>query len=122
MIAPISIDLERLDWQPHPTIPGIEIKLFQNEIGLSPVDVLIARVAAQSEIPWHVHATDSEIAYGLQGTGILYCALDEAHRTVSETSLTSGSAVIVPPGLWHAVRNTGDDDLLIFAAHTPQSR
>ena len=121
MISPLSIDLEHLDWQPHPTLPGIDIKLFKNEASFPPVDVLVARVAIQGEIPWHVHPTDSEIAYGLQGRGILYCAADEAHETVSETAMSCGGVVIVPPGVWHAVRNTGEEDLLIFATHTPQS-
>lgn len=119
MDTPIRADLGQLDWQPHPTIPGIEIKLFQNEHDCSPVDVIVARVAKQGDIPWHVHPENAEIAYVMQGTGILLSAPDEAHETASETPMTPGSAVVVPPGLWHSVRNTGDGDMLIFASHTP---
>lgn len=121
MDTPVSINFEQLTWQPHPTIAGIEIKLLQNDTGFSPTDVLIATVAEQGEIPWHVHETDSEIAYVVQGTGTLYCAADESHKSATETAMTAGNAVIVPPGLWHSVHNIGDGDLLIFAAHTPQS-
>ncbi|MBZ0297705.1 MAG: cupin domain-containing protein [Anaerolineae bacterium] len=119
MKNPINVDFEDLEWQPHPTIPGIEIKLFQNTSDFSPVDVMIARVAQHGEIPWHVHETNTEITYVLQGSGILYGAEDEKHEVVSATPMDAGGTVVVPPGLWHSVENTGDGDLLIFASHTP---
>jgi hypothetical protein len=66
--APVTIDLDDIPWQPHPTIPGIDVRAFQNEADFSPTDILIARVTAGGEIPWHVHDSETEIAYVLQGT------------------------------------------------------
>ena len=118
MQSPLSADFGTLDWQPHPTLAGIEIKLLPNKAGFSPKDLMVARVAASGEIPWHVHPNDSEIAYVVQGTGILLSAENEAHESFSETPMSLGNAVVVPPSVWHCVKNTGSGDLLLFASHT----
>jgi mannose-6-phosphate isomerase-like protein (cupin superfamily) len=117
--APVTIDLDDIPWQPHPTIPGIDVRAFQNEADFSPTDILIARVAAGGEIPWHVHDSETEIAYVLQGTGRLYSAESEARDPAAESPMLSGQAVIIPPGLWHCVHNTGAEELIILALHTP---
>ena len=115
---PLSADFDGIDWQPHPTLAGIEIKLLQNKAEFSPKDMMIARVAQSSEIPWHVHAADSEIAFVVRGTGILYSAANEAHELPSETPLSAGNAIAIPPGRWHCLKNVGNEDLLVFASHT----
>jgi mannose-6-phosphate isomerase-like protein (cupin superfamily) len=79
---------------------------------------MLARVTPLSEIPWHVHLADSEIAYVVRGMGVLYSALNEAHEALSETPLSAGNAIVVPPGLWHCLKNVGSEDLLVFASHT----
>jgi len=116
--SPLSAAFDTLDWQPHPTLAGIEIKLLQNKADFSPKDVMLARVAPSGEIPWHVHPNDSEIAYVVQGTGILLSAENETHESFSEMPMSLGNAVVVPPGVWHCVKNVGNQDLLLFASHT----
>jgi mannose-6-phosphate isomerase-like protein (cupin superfamily) len=115
---PLSAEFDEIEWQPHPTLVGIEVKLLQNKGGFSPKDVMVARVAPSSEIPWHVHAAESEIAFVIQGTGILYTAVNEAREAFSATPLAVGNAIVVPPRLWHCVKNVGSGDLMLFASHT----
>jgi quercetin dioxygenase-like cupin family protein len=119
MQFPVSIDLEQIAWTPHPTIAGIQIKVFQNAADVRPTDVMVARVDAQGEIPWHVHATDMEIAYVLRGKGILHYTASQEREQVSQAPMNPGSAVIVPPGIWHSVKSSGEEDMLIFCTHTP---
>lgn len=119
MLSPLTIDFDQLNWQPHPSIQGIEVKLLQNPMEFSPVDIMIARIVPGGEIPWHVHESNSEIAYVLQGEGTLYCAANKQQDTTTQTAMSAGSAVSIPPGLWHSVRNIGEAELIIFASHTP---
>lgn len=118
MNAPVAVNFNELPWKPHPTISGIQVKLVPNEAPFSPADMVMAGVAAQGEIPWHVHERHAEIAYVVKGEGILYCAEHEGGEVTSESPMPSGSAVIVPAGLWHTVKNAGADDMLLFATHT----
>ena len=117
MHTPFTINFDELPWQAHPTIAGIETKFFQNEAAFAPRDVLVATVTENGEIPWHVHATDSELAYVLQGSGTLSYAPDESHEPSFEIALHAGAAIVVPPTVWHRVLNMGAEDLLIFAIH-----
>ena len=88
--SPLSAAFDTIDWQPHPTLAGIEIKLLQNKADFSPKDVMLARVAPLSEIPWHVHLADSEIAFVVRGTGVLYSALNEFSRGAFRDALLGG--------------------------------
>lgn len=118
---PVIIELDAIPWSSHPTILGIEIRMFQNKNSFSPSDIVIARIETRSEIPWHVHESESEIAYILQGTAKLYSALANPAESpvITENDFTEGIASIIPPGLWHRVINTGDRTVLILAFHTP---
>jgi mannose-6-phosphate isomerase-like protein (cupin superfamily) len=121
MQKPISINFGELDWQPHPTIPGIQTKFIDNSAAFPPRDLLIATVAIDSEIPWHVHETDSELAYVIHGDGILLYSADQSLQDVAEFPIPTGSAVIVPPNVWHCVCNTGGSELRLLAAHMRQT-
>jgi quercetin dioxygenase-like cupin family protein len=112
----ISLNLPEMTWLPHPTITGIETKLFQNAAPHSPVDVLLAKVA--TEIPWHVHPETCEIAYLLQGRGKIYSASSATQEDMAESDWLAGHALIVPAGIWHAVKNLGTEPMVIFALHT----
>ncbi len=118
MGLPLSADFDGIDWQPHPTLAGIEIKLLQNKADFSPKDVMLARVAQANEIPWHVHAVDSEIAFVVRGEGVLYSAATEARESLKATPVSAGNAVVVPSGVWHCLKNVGSGELLVFASHT----
>lgn len=113
------IDFSQEQWIPHPTIAGIESKLFKNAAAYAPSDVLLARVNIGGVIPWHVHPDESEVAYVLQGEGVLLTAESEQHESAQEQKVTSGSAMLIPPNLWHSLVNTGELEMILFALHTP---
>lgn len=118
-MKPISIEFRSMNWNPHPTIQGVEAKVFENLTGKVPKDVLLARVEAGQEIPWHVHEHDTEIGYVLEGAGELHYAHTEAREEMFHIAFAQGQAVVVSAGLWHSVINTGPTSMLIFALHTP---
>lgn len=106
-------------WQIHPTLAGVKTKVQRNDSAFSPSDVLLASLDSKQDIPWHVHATESELAYFLQGTGLLHTSHDEGKSIADTLQIFGGTAVMIPPGLWHMVSNIGEDTLLVFASHTP---
>lgn len=63
----------------------------------------------------HRHARTEEIYYILQG---------EALMTVDreEQPLGKGDAVLIPPGSWHCITNTGDGDLIFLCCCAPAYR
>src|SRR5947207_14708444 len=73
-----SVNLEQIPWQPHPTIPGVLTKIFENRASPPYADVMLAQVAVGGAIPWHVHENASETAYVLQGEGTLIYARDKS--------------------------------------------
>ena len=119
MDQPHIQNMDQVEWQPHPTIPGILTKVFENREHNPLVDVLIARVAVSSEIPWHVHHQASETAYVLAGQGILKYAAPDQRDTVFESRLQAGVALTIPSGWWHMVFNIGTVPLELFALHSP---
>ena len=119
MQEPILIPFDEIDWAPHPTIPGVESRMFINEASFAPTDALLARLEPGREIPWHVHETDTEVVYTLQGRSLLLCAEHEGAEEVTRYESIPGRAVIIPPGLWHAVQNPYDETMIAFALHTP---
>src|ERR1041385_4150708 len=58
-----------------------------------------ARVAGGERTERHSHKVAEELYFILQGTGEI--DLDGEHRTVR-----SGDAILIPPGVWHAIRAT----------------
>jgi quercetin dioxygenase-like cupin family protein len=113
-------DLAQVDWQPHPTIPGVLTKIFENRASHDHADVLLVNIAAGGVIPWHVHESASETAYVLRGSGKLLSTRDSSQLdSAAETRFAEGIATTIPAGLWHSVQNSGDEPLLVFAFHTP---
>jgi putative monooxygenase len=51
------------------------------------------------------HETE-EVAYVVAGTG-------ELRTPEGAVPFAAGQAIHIPPGLWHAVANTGDDDVVM---------
>jgi quercetin dioxygenase-like cupin family protein len=59
--------------------------------------------------PRHQHPADEEVIIVLSGRGSL--ELDG-----SEEGLGAGDTVVLPPGVWHGILNTGEDTLHTLAA------
>jgi mannose-6-phosphate isomerase-like protein (cupin superfamily) len=119
MNEPHIQDMDRVEWQAHPTLQGVVTKVFENQLHNPLVDVLIARVAVSSEIPWHVHDQANETAYVLTGQGILKYAAPDQRDNVFEAPLQAGVALTISSGWWHMVSNTGSAPLELFALHSP---
>jgi len=60
----------------------------------------------------HYHAASEEIYFVLKGSGTL--EVDGETRTVRP-----GDAVLIPPGAWHTLENTGTSELRILCACSP---
>lgn len=49
---------------------------------------------------------EEELAYILQGEGVLECSQEKVE-------VVKGTAVFIPPGVKHGLRNIGDEDLIM---------
>ena len=68
-------------------------------------------IPPKSSIGMHTHANDCEIKYVISGQGEAIC---EGKKEL----LTSGVCHYCPLGSNHAIINTGDEDLVLFAVVT----
>lgn len=70
-------------------------------------------LGAGGALPIHRHEKTTEIAYFLEGEGVVRTA---AGDEVRELPVGAGDVWFTPPGAWHGLRNTGDGPLkLVFA-------
>ena len=97
IVDDILIHFDEIPWAPHPTIPGVETRLHMHEESFAPTDALLARLEPGRKIPWHVHETDTEIVYILQGRALLLCAEYEGAEEVKQYEMQTGRSVIIPP-------------------------
>jgi quercetin dioxygenase-like cupin family protein len=114
----VHVDTTSQAWAPHPTLPGIGTRYTAHPSPELPIaDLMVARVDAGQDVPWHVHDTNFELAHILEGEGQALESL-AADRGVSHAlDVRAGSTLLVPAGVWHAVRNTGEGALIIFIVH-----
>lgn len=115
MQKPKIISFSQLEWQPHPTIHGVDVKQV---LTTSPRDVVLAKVEPGNEIPWHVHEDTTEVAYMLQGRGLLRTSASESFEPFDEIEAIAGECMIIPVGLWHSLQNLTTETIEIFALHT----
>jgi mannose-6-phosphate isomerase-like protein (cupin superfamily) len=114
------VQLGDIPWQTHPSLAGVQTKVFENRVSHPLADTLLAQVMPGGNIPWHVHAAADETAYILQGSGVLRYTPDADHlETPLEASLTAGCALTIQADVWHSILNTGNEPLILFAFHVP---
>lgn len=92
------------------TIPGmnggtgaVSAKMFMDAAG----KIMISRLPVGASIGEHCQETSSETNYVLSGSGEHTC------DGVIE-SMTEGICVYCPKGSTHSIKNTGNDDLVLF--------
>jgi mannose-6-phosphate isomerase-like protein (cupin superfamily) len=64
---------------------------------------------------FHRHAQSEEIYYVLQGEALM--TVDREKQPI-----VRGDAVLIPPGSWHCITNTGDGDLVFLCCCSPAYR
>ena len=60
----------------------------------------------------HVHENSEEVVFVIKGKGEVYID-DKAY------SIGPGSLVYTPPGVPHQYKNTGEEELVLFAVYSP---
>ncbi|MCF8077901.1 MAG: cupin domain-containing protein [Desulfobacterales bacterium] len=104
---------ESIPWQPHPSVPGIEIKALVSkaETGLD-LSCLLVRIPAGSEAPEHIHEAQDDIIYPLQGKATMWVDGE------GDFPLEPGVFVRVPKGTRHRVYDV-KEDLLVYDVFFP---
>lgn len=71
-------------------------------------------------LPIHRHDKTAELAYFLSGTGMVISVDGDGNEV--EVPVSSGYVWYNPPGVWHAVRNTGTAPLSMVFATIPNEK
>ena len=105
------INVEDVNWEPHPFL-DIEIKkLVSKEKDDAEVTILLAKLPKGQTIPEHVHEESDDILFPLEGKGKIVI------EGAGEFPLTPGVLVRVPKNTKHKV--TAEEDLLVFDVFAP---
>ena len=114
--ATVVVDLESMDWRPHPRFPGVQVKIAHG--GLQPdefTQMLVRFEPGGGEIPPHTHDDLDECFVILEGHGV--ALVRGQHVEVS-----AGTSIYVPDGSEHGLRNDGAEPLLLVANFVPAVR
>jgi mannose-6-phosphate isomerase-like protein (cupin superfamily) len=84
----------------------ITIKVSKETDGIDSVSICTEEIPLSGGIPVHKHLNNDELFFFHKGNGTFI--LDEQEFVVSE-----GSSAFVPRGVWHGLKNTGNE-LLVF--------
>jgi len=98
-------------WQSGP-YPGVELLVLHKSEETGGLTML-RKFHAGTTIPAHIHPQANESAYVLSGEGEL--------RLEGETvAFAGGQGLHIPAGIWHAVANTGSEDVaMVFGFPHP---
>jgi quercetin dioxygenase-like cupin family protein len=76
------------------------------------MSVLTSTVPTNDAIHVHKHLNEDEIFFIRQGTGLF--TLGE-----SEHSVSGGSIIFIPKGVWHGLKNTGTEEIDTLFGYSP---
>jgi len=109
----ICTNINSLSWAPHPIAESVEIKplVTKKGDGLN-VSCVLVKVPAGKEVPEHIHETQADILYPLQGNAEMYV------EGAGNFQLKSGVVVRVPIGAKHKIFNV-TEELLIYDVFQP---
>ena len=100
-------DIEELEWQPHPTADGVEIKvLVSQSVQGTDVTCMLVRIGRGLEVPEHVHDRSDDILYPLAGRARMWV------EGSGDFSLEPGVIVRVPQGTRHRIFDVSEELLL----------
>lgn len=100
-------DIEELEWQPHPTVEGVEIKVLVSQ-GAQGTDVtcMLVRIGRGLEVPEHVHDHSDDILYPLAGRARMWV------EGSGDFALEPGVIVRVPQSTKHRIFDVSEELLL----------
>ena len=105
--------VESIPWVPHPTAPDVQIKpmITLKEYALD-VTCMLVKVPAGKEVPEHIHETQDDILYPLEGKAVMWVDGGE------DFILEPGVVVRVPKGVKHKIFDV-TEELLIYDVFCP---
>lgn len=92
-----------------------KILVSQEMTGSSYLDLRLSSYEPRAHVQRHVHHEKEQVYYFVEGEGLL--ELDGARHVVRP-----GSFIFIPPGLEHALHNTGLRNLVFMVITTPTRR
>ncbi len=113
-------DPEVIPWVMHPTVSGLELRIFENLASQVGYDAVLVRVAPNGVIDWHFHAVAAETIYVVEGRGLIYGAANESEQSEAMgIALKQGDVASIRVGWRHKVQNLDSRPLSLFAMHSP---
>ena len=91
----------------------IHILISPKTVGSQQLIMGTATVPVGTTVKAHVHDYGEECFYVLSGCGQLYL------ESIGTIDFQQGSAVRIPQGIIHSIKNTGEEDILVVFATAP---
>jgi quercetin dioxygenase-like cupin family protein len=107
--------MANVDWQQYPGHFGGALSkalVDPANAGTERIDFRISRYAPMAHVEEHSHKVQEQVYYVLEGEGVLTLE-DERHL------MRAHDYVYIPPGVRHAIANTGLAGLVFIVATTP---
>jgi len=106
---------EGVDWEPHPTFKGVEIKLFLTKKDhKANITTFLSHVRKGNIVPEHIHAEQDDNLYILSGRAKMWV------DGIGEFELKKGMFIRVLKGIKHKIYDV-TEDLLVFDVFSPAS-
>jgi mannose-6-phosphate isomerase-like protein (cupin superfamily) len=106
--------IEEVMWEEPPEHYSAFSKLLVNpkSVGSKHFDFRISSYQPKGYCSCHAHQVQEQIYYVLQGKGIM--EMDDLKKVVDPHTV-----IHIPPGVRHAIYNTGLEDLVFFVITSP---
>jgi len=90
----------------------LTVKIAKDRQGNKTMCFCTEEIAPGEAIPVHKHLNEDELIFIHTGEGVLIA--DE-----KEVPVKVGSVALIPKGLWHAIKNTGKETLIMVFSYSP---
>ena len=90
----------------------VTIKVAKDKQGNTSMSFCSELIAPGESVPIHKHLNEDELIFIHEGEGVLVHG-DE------ETIVKKGSVAFVPKGIWHSLKNSGSEDLIMIFSYSP---
>ena len=90
----------------------LTIRIAKDRQGNKTMSFCAEEIAPGEGIPVHKHLKEDELIFLQEGEGVL--TVDN-----KEVPVKKGSAALIPKGVWHAIKNTGTEKLVMVFSYSP---